>query len=273
MSYSAFVNCTCFQKGKTTPPPHQEYVQFADDGLNINLPSELLDDNEDLYFEMYSEFDKWRSTACPHEDMEYCYENLSNISGMAAFRSFIHQKDNFPVLKKFLPNSNGGCMPAIMAKELLTELEILENQNEVENKIYLIQKNNNNIIAICNEDDFTIFAFFDKVYKYGLDANGFFMLRTDIENNEEVHYEVFRSKYFSIRKSNLSGDIVVVDEKTARRYRSGMVLTNPGENSEQVYYIVEKRQVETNNYYQYLIEPLKKLAQASLETGNAIHWC
>jgi hypothetical protein len=272
MSYSAFVHCTCYQGGKTSPPPYEDYVKFDDDGIDIHIPDALTDDNEDLFYKMYGEFQDWKFNACPHEDMEYCLEHLCNISGMADFRSFINQNDNFPILTQVLPTANGGIVPSHLAPVLLKELELLENQKSFVNKIYLIQKNNNQIKAICDEDNFTIFAFFEN-YKYGIDANGFFMLRTEIENEVEVHYEVFRSKYFSIRKSNFSGDIVIVDEKTAGKYRGGMVLTNPGENSERVYYIVEKRQVETNNYYQYLIEPLKKLAQASLETGNPIHWC
>lgn len=41
MSYSAYVICNCYQNGKTTDPPHKEFLRFDEEGLYLDIPNEL----------------------------------------------------------------------------------------------------------------------------------------------------------------------------------------------------------------------------------------
>ncbi len=102
MSYSAFVICNCFQKGKAIEPPRKEYVKFYEDGLYLDIPENLRKKDEQLVFQIDSDFDKWKNTACVHNEMELCYEYLSNNLGMGEFREVIKRlgcEKRFPNLE------------------------------------------------------------------------------------------------------------------------------------------------------------------------------
>ncbi len=275
MSYSAFVECNCYKEGKTTIPPSQEYVKFTDDGLFLEIPEQLWNENEDDCFKIDNEFDTWKQNACEHEDMEYATEHLCNISGMNAFRQVIaslNKDGKFNTIHEALPTANGGCLKIEKMTDFLNELQLFKKINADETKIKLVDKQTEKLIAICNENDYQLFAFFNINYSYGFDKNGFFVLRSEKENDEEVYYEVFRSSYFSIRSSDRK-NFEIVCEKTIHRFKDAYNLAEQEEFMDRRYYLIKKEITQSNDYYNYIVEPLINLAKASLVTGNPIHWC
>ena len=120
MGYNAAVYCNCYKQGLATEPPHKEHVTIDEDG-SVNISTGHITD-ESKRMEWWVDFDKWMSTACSHNDMDYVHERLANISGMAAFRWLIKELGGdlrFPVLTKYLPTSNSGWLPKQLSNEAL----------------------------------------------------------------------------------------------------------------------------------------------------------
>lgn len=275
MSYSGFVICRCYQDGKTSKPPYEEYVVFDENGLNFDYPYPEKDENWDDFYQKDNAFEDWKSNSCQHEEMEYVDEFLSNSSGMAAFRNALQQSggmDKFPTIITALPTCNGGCMPADKAKKVLEELESFEKCNQKQTKIYLKNKETENVIAICEEDSYSIVALFDKDYRYALDKNGFFILHREIENEEELHYEVFRSKNFRI-VNDAEKKTTIIEENSIQRFRGGIPMEENIEYPSVQNYSIEIKEEQLSDYCSYITKPLRKLLQASIATGNPIHWC
>lgn len=238
MSFSAFVVCNCFQNGKTEKPPHEEYVKFDDDGLYLDIPNEIWKQDEDKVFQMDSEFEKWKNNSCEHEEMELCYEHLSNNLGMADFRSIVKTlggDKKYPTLTKYLPTANGGILPAESANNALQELLELEKEEHQEEKVILIENSTNELKASVNAETYLIFVFtaYNK-YNYGIDNDGFFILENIEENGKEVSYVVFRSKSFRQRQISKE-EFRFIDNKTNNSFFCSVSLHSDEENPQEVY--------------------------------------
>lgn len=275
MSYSGIVICRCYQDGITAKPPYEEYVVFDENGLNIDYPYPDNDQNWDDFYQKDTSFKDWKSNSCQHKDMEFVDEFLTNSSGMAAFRVALQESggvDKFPTIIAELPTCNGGCMSADKAKKVLEELEIFEKSNQKQTKIYLRNTGTDHIIAICEEDSHSIFAFFAKDYCYALDKNGFFILRREIENERELHYEVFRSNNFRI-VNDANKRTTVINQNSIQRFTGAIPLEENIEYPSVQNYNVKIKQEQVSDYCGYITEPLRKLVEGSIATGNPIHWC
>jgi len=120
MGLDAFVRCTCWEtRSVRTPPPHADHVRLDEDGrVTLDLP---WDGNEDKH----SEFDRWLETCCPHPDMDYASEHVSNWGGLRQFQSQLLELgiDQFPTLRDVLPQTNGGRVSAEQSRAALVELD------------------------------------------------------------------------------------------------------------------------------------------------------
>jgi hypothetical protein len=276
MSYSAFVVCNCFQNGKTEKPPHEEYVKFDEDGLYLDVPDEIWRKDEDKVYQMDSEFEKWKNNSCEHDEMELCYEHLSNNLGMSDFRQIVKilgGKQKYPILTEFLPTANGGILPAKFANNALQELVELEKEQHLEERVILIENSTNELKASVNADTYLIFVFtaYNK-YNYGIDNDGFFILENIEEDGKEVSYVVFRSKNFRQRQISKE-EFRFIDNKTNNSFFCSVGLHSNEENPKEVYeFSIKKEKAKIAEEYNYMIEPLKKLTKASVESGNPIHW-
>lgn len=177
-------------------------------------------------------------------------------------------------MNKFLPTANGGILPAEFASEALNELTEFEIERVSENRTLLFEKSTNELIASVNSDTYLIFFFtaFNK-YNYGIDKYGFIILENINENSQEVSYEIFRSKKF-IQKYISKDKFGFIDKKTNNSFICNIGLNPHESNPEKDYeFIIKEENVKVSNEYKYMIEPLKKLILASIESGNPIHWC
>jgi len=277
MSYSAFVVCNCYQKGKTEKPPFEEYVKFDDDGLYIDVPDEFWEKDEDKVFQMESDFETWKNNVCEHDNMDLCSEYLSSHLGMADFRQIVRNnggKKKYPTLTAFLPTANGGVLPAKFAESTFNELLELEKEQCQEERIILLENSTNELKASVNANTYLIFVFtaYNK-YNYGIDKDGFFILENIKENGKEVSYVVFRSKNFIQRKVSKE-EFRFIDKRTNHSFTCAARLHPYEGNSKKDYeFTVKPEEVIIAEAYNYIIEPLKRLTKASMESGNPIHWC
>lgn len=278
MSYSAFVVCRCYQDGKTVQPPHKEYIHFDADGLYLDIPNEIMDKDKERGYKMYSEFDDWKFSSCEHEDMELCNEYLSNNWGMADFRSVIAKEGGekvFPILTKYLPKANGGILPSEFAQDMLDELNKLENTDSLQELAVLREKSTQLLLAsIDSTESFTfVLTAYNKNHAI-IDGDGFIITENkEAEDGELIRYVVFRSKHFTQQRISEKW-FCFTDIDTGEKYECSInLLSDDNEDIRSFEFEVSLEKVRISEKYDYIIKPLKKLALASIETGNPIHWC
>ena len=276
MSYSAYVICNCYKDGKTSEPPHKEFLRFDNDGLYLDIPDELWEKDEDKVYQMEAEFDTWKRTACEHEEMELASESLSNISGMSAFRHIVRElggKDKYPILTEYLPTKNGGVLPSEFAQQLLDELLLLEKEKSIEEKVVLTEKSTGSLKASVNSDTHWLFVFtpYNK-NNYGIDKDGFFILENVNEKGKEISYVMFRSNNF-IQQTISKDRYKFIDILTRKSFECSVKLhPNQEDATDEYEFEVRIERVGIADEYEYMIEPLKRLAKASIISGNPIHW-
>lgn len=221
MSYSAYVVCNCYKDGKTIEPPHKEYLRFDEEGLYLDIPSEIWAKDIEKVHQMDEDFNEWERTACEHEEMKLADEYLSNILGMMAFRYLVQEligKDKLPILAQYLPTANGGILPSEFAQQALDELFLLEKEQTAEEKVMLIEKSTGKLKTSVNSETYRFFVF--TAYNrntYGLDKDGFFILENVNKNGEEISYIVFRSNNF-IQRTISKKYYKLIDIPSGKRY-------------------------------------------------------
>lgn len=210
--------------------------------------------------------------------MELCSERLANISGMAHFKSILSQlggKKKYPILTTYLPTANGGILPAKFASKLLEELSCLEKDKTLEEKLYLTQLPNNQLIASVNASSHVLFVFtpYNK-FHYGISESGFFIIRNEpTHNGTPFPFVMFSSKHFDQHKLN-ENEYLFIDKESEASFNCVSGIEMDKENNDLTSeFILKKKKVAIITEYNYMIEPLKNLAKASIATGNPIHWC
>ncbi|MBL7829786.1 MAG: hypothetical protein JNK41_02065 [Saprospiraceae bacterium] len=275
MGYDAFVTCNCFKEGKTKEPPYKGFMKIDVEGIYLDLDLTYNQD-KDEYLKRHQEFDDWKRTACPHQDMRFASEHLANTSGMEAFKTMLQDfggEKRFPTLTKYLPVSNGGTLPAAYAEKVLKELKDIEQEKTGEKKV-ILRLNTGEIIWSTNENHSFIFIWTgNNRENYGIDKDGFFI----IQNREFLWRRsstlVFRSKNFKqvvLGKNKFQ----FIDNPTKKQYK-GTTNIHPDGKEQAIQdfdFIVDMEVAPLATEYKYIIEPLKRLINASLETGNPIIW-
>src|SRR5215470_12743901 len=110
MGLDAFVRCNCVKEGKAAFPPFMDKVTFDTEGYVELIPSEAANE------ELEQKLDSWQW--CEHEDRKFAREHISNWSGYRFFQQSLGKLgwEHFPNLKEYLPDANGGSLPANIAK-------------------------------------------------------------------------------------------------------------------------------------------------------------
>ncbi|HYG14312.1 MAG TPA: hypothetical protein VEC12_01065 [Bacteroidia bacterium] len=268
MGYDAYVSCNCYREGKTTEPPHKKHLSVETEGLFINLPEKTwyykLFPNK--LYQHYNEFDEWKRTACPHEDMEFASERIANITGMANFRYVVKKlsgKKNLNTLLAQLPEANGGFLPVELAQDFLHDLRRFEESGEQEEIISLTERVSGTVL--WQSDGPFILDGRYKLY-FGLDNNGFY-----IADKQNV---LFRA--WNFRQVTNKDTFTFINNYTGYEFISPRRIYPPEDTGElQKYYDFqcERFSVNVAEEYKYIIDSLIKLCQAALETGNPVIWC
>lgn len=281
MGLDAFVNCTCLRDGKVKNPPFPlELVYFDQDGfLAVRGREEDSRANNILW--------DWREEACEHPNMDIVDERIGNWGGLRFFQDMLLTigEEFFPVLCHELPDVNGGSLPAEMAGRALQELEVFDRMINSCQITCLIDIDTGEVIRqqlqhFCGD------FFFSPLGRMRLNNDEF-----EIVVDDSI---LFRARRFeqhfidTLREdSNYTGHVLFFNLDNGTEYQTTMVLTGDTipwpdgrmENDAGIVHFsyphflaIETRKDNAENYH-YLTSALRIVFQASVETGNPVHWC
>jgi len=270
MGYDASVNCNCYKDRKTIAPPYEELIIFSEDKFDIDIEY-LFESDKDEYWNRFNQFSDWLKTACPHENMEIVSVRLANIGGMADFKYFIKTNgghSRFPVLSTQLPESNVGFMPIKFNQAMLNEINDIENDTKVFEKNVL--KIDEEIIWKLDKEATGVFKVFSSgtIY-FGLNKNGFYIEKHSkllwfnrskvvFSSSNFIQIQIEKEKYlFKDKNSNyqiICNYPIIENENKEINFRTTVEFISVGD------------------VFDYILDPLKKLLLASIETNNPINW-
>jgi hypothetical protein len=270
MGLDAFVRCNCFELGLTSAPPIPREELFIDEEGYISStkassawPTMSFDEYSNEFGEVDDRIREWEENCCVHPEMDYCSEWMGNWYAVRFFEGLVEQLGNeeFPVLSTIIPEGNGGIFPAKKAQAALEELECFLSRVSEMHQVSLIDVH-------TGDRAYSYIAVWGGVFMYafnqqvGLDENGLFVI--ELPSGREV----FRSRHMS--------QSIIDEEKRAR-----LICLESGTECDIFSAIgVDKVNREmkleilpVQDYQLTTAHALKRLLQASLETGNPIQWC
>lgn len=129
MGLDAYVACSCYRDGLTSEPPvPRDQLMIDECGDVVPIDEDACDDH------FWDVFHPWQDTACRHERMQFVGEWIGNVMGIAWLRSVTANLDEerFPVLAPVLTGLSGlmdSHLPAVVARRALSELVALLEEN------------------------------------------------------------------------------------------------------------------------------------------------
>ncbi|MBZ0275863.1 MAG: hypothetical protein K8I60_06955 [Anaerolineae bacterium] len=275
MGLDASVMCNCYQEGKTTPCPFPEHFHIDGDGFPaLNLPYDHHEAESDA-------FDQWLATCCEHPYMEHTALYISNWKGYRSFKEALEQIgwEHFPTLRRCLPESNQGTVTAEASAKALKELEAFKIRGNAVRKTFLINSETDEIIGASTAAYGGKFGWNGRTgMNIGFDEQGFF-----IQDAWEFNREIFRAMRFEQRIIESDAldrprQFEYVDLATGRTFLCSTpvrVFVEAGDGQLHQEYPhqmhVEQRMVGAT-YHDYILEPLTKIFEASVATGNPVRW-
>ena len=283
MGLDAAVMCNCIKEGLKIPERFKRYFEIDEEGypaLTLPYPG-----NEDIHLE----FDNWLSAGCPHPNMDFVNERVSNWPGVRLFQEFLQNlsSDVFEIILDEIPNVNGGLVPPYRAEKMLYALQKFKDTNQSLEKTVLVDSHSGYIIFeyIPAYEGKMILSGREGI-NLGISKDHFF-----IENLNGII--LFSSKKF---------EQIIIDQKKTENYlESPVVYKDCGTGAsfkcttaicgEQIpwpdgewqnkkgkvrFKYPKKLQIRsvirTINDYFYIVEPLIKVCEASIKTKNPIRW-
>jgi hypothetical protein len=284
MGLNASVMCKCLTEGKSQPPPFADEVRIDAEGyLSVDLPYEGNEEKHHL-------FERWLSSACEHPDMELVSEYISNWGGYRAFQQALEVAgwEHFSTLKVELPEANGGLTATSAASKMLKELRYFAEQTDLGSRTVLVDTGSGEELQQYIAAYEGVFIWGASGVEIGIDERGFFIRVA----GRGVSGEVFRSKRFEQRiiKGGLlkrfrrtmveyvdldTGERFVCREAVGRpvRWPNGQIQNEKGEMRLDYPVRMEMMSRERKaSDFEYILKPLRKICEASMETGNPIRW-
>lgn len=270
MGYDAYVRCNCYKEGKIEKPYFSEYLIETEDGFELNLPKNILDD-EILSEKIENDFDNWEYNACEHEYMEYFNCRIANAGGIGwlfGAIKYINKFENIPLLMSYINDCNGGYLSYENIQNFKKEIDIFKKYGGVPIHEFRYINENNNValndtVSFNIEDEkYTLFSKNDiEIYI----INGIFYIT---ENNKIV----FQANNFLIYKQKY--DFIYENILTKKKYICKYVFENRCFEK----YVKNKFTFKKNTDYfverfDCFVEDFYDLIKASIEMKNPIIWC
>lgn len=269
MGLDAFVRCRCWQDGRTTtaPVPEDLIVEDGEGYLTFSMPYEGHEDQ-------HHSVDRWiRNGACPHKHMDLVSERIANWSGYRLFQSALEAAGtaNFPTLSAELPNNNGGMLPPTSASAALVEIDLFRAQSEVGTETILIDASTGETLITGVPSYNGVFIWDGRTkHNFALDADAGLTI-TDTSTDPES--EIFRARNFT-QKQSWRGGTWFTDLDTGQRTRiPARAPINPEESPNYPRRLRVQNSPVTPDQFAYILNPLTRVLQASVETGNPVVWC
>jgi hypothetical protein len=285
MGLDATVSCNCFKEGRTTQPPiPPDWLYLDDEGYWSCRP-----EHEAEY--SWPEFYRWKQTCCEHEGMNYARERISNWAGYRLFQEALEKIgwDNFPILRSELPSVNGGMMFPEAARQALLELDLFRRAGEIGRNAALIDTRTGFLI-------FEHVAAYEGVFVYGgrspMEAGvgeRAFFIRERASGNilfratrigqkllDPVHEGQAYEGRVEFRDLDTMQTLVcpIVVPGCPKPWADGRIQNDRGEvrfNPSDGFH-VELRMLDPT-HFDYAVNPLARVFEASVATGNPVRWC
>lgn len=271
MGISAKVTSNCYQEGKTTPCPFPE--EFEIDEVRGPILNIKYIGNE----QKYKRFWDWLKTCCDYPDMLRANEFISSWRDYYTFRDALLSvgKEHFPMLLDNLPDGDErGITTADLSAKALGELAYFQSLEYVDESAVLVDTERNQDVS-KGSNVLGGALTMDRVsgFDLGFDDEGFF-----VRDRWELNRELFRAK--RVQQILLNPEDMYVEYKdldSDKIFRCsapfGQIIT--GEDGLPRAYLkdfhIEMRPVPPSRFA-YILDPLTRVFEASVETGNAVRW-
>jgi hypothetical protein len=257
MGMDAYVRCNCWEQGKCSPPP----VPVVANGSFMNPVhrDDLSDEENDELAELVID---WQETACEHLMMDYAHEHIGTWSGYHHFCYGLERVgwNFFPSLHQELPQHNGGETYPENARKCVAELDVFERLIHLTTSTMLIDSENGETIHSYLTGFEEAYSWSnDKTLIFGFDPEGFFIRQADTQQ------ALFRATRVEQREHPSGVEYVNVD--TEERFIA------PSKAMQNVRLLHVETRPSSIDDFKYQFEALKRVFQASVETGNPVNWC
>ncbi|MDN4594261.1 hypothetical protein [Polycladomyces subterraneus] len=269
MGLDAVVYCNCFREGITEPPPEaiRPYIVTDEEGYpDLDLPMEY--ERFDEYLAM---FDEWLGSCCPHPNLWYADERITDWEGYTRFLQVLEQAgwQRFPALYEALPSGNEGRTDAALARRALEELNNVRQGTDLGTGVLLMDGETGEMLYLHNSDAVSFLGWNGQDRTaIGLDEEGFFVGKL-AERDLKVEKILFRSIRFE-QKRKSDGEGVLFQDLHSGAHILSTLSIQDGERLPRMLQ-VEKRMISGKDF-DYILQPLINLFQASAETGNPVIW-
>ena len=273
MGLDAAVSCTCFQRGRIVSPFPDHTIMDEEGWLTLDFPLRGHEDEYDI-------FEEWLNTGtvCEHPGMKYCNVHLSNWGGYRSFQAALEEAGwkHFPTLHTYLPNLNGGRLPASAAGTALEELKTFTELYTGSVPVLVHAETG----ALEEEGEFGIYSDSpqeDFGYVVGMDRDGVYVGVLSQPSHISSHSPQisFRSRHFEQRVApNQEDQPWAPYEVVLRDLVTGESCVSPHAVTRVLHSCtlrVEQRTQRADSYT-YILEPLEQVLLAALETGSPVRW-
>ncbi len=266
MGLDAYVPCRCLADGLIGEPPVDWALLEIDEGL-LRVRDDT--DGPDVDREAYNELrkldgilEKWKRSCCPHPGLKLYSDRVGNWSGVRTFQFYVQCFDHgeLSLLNDLIPNANGGSVEPHQSAQALGMLDQLlraavgqvawfMSDSRTGDDVYPYHPTYGGILALSQD------------VRSGFDPEGVFVREGDVE--------VFRAMRVEQRIVGHSGKRPIV-RFTAD---NGEVYTSTGigfgRNEEHDWQVVSRPLTAEDIP---CVDVLRRLFQASVETGNPVYW-
>lgn len=271
MGLDASVTCACFRQGRIVSPFPAHTMIDEDGELALDFPE--LGHEED-----YAQFYEWLATGavCEHPGMEYATVHISTWGGVHQFQAALEEAgwELYPTLHAYLPEANGGHLPASAASAALVELQ---NFKESYTTSVPVLVNVETGVLELEEGFYTVSGDYSPGVSgniVGMDQDGVY-----VEVSTPPPVRSFRSRHFEQQvvpaqddRSRARHEIVFRDLESGESCVSPHYVTRPFQPfALRVELRVESR-TQRADRFAYILEPLEQILQAARETGNPVRW-
>jgi hypothetical protein len=254
MGLDAFVPCHCWEDGLTADPPvDRSWIARSDGMLDLAFPH---DD------ELWSEFAAWTHGGRSHVDMEVAAEHIGNWSGYRQFQWALGAAgwERFPVLRRVLPDSNGGEVSPVDSAAALGELAEFAGAGLVGVQVELYDGTSGAVIA-TESPAYGYRFIMSPECAVGLDAAGLFVIGKPSEQ------EIFRARRTGQRlvddgRASLSD----LDHPERGEVVVPCVIADGAE-----LLLTRSRPCHAHDFA-FTVEALAKVFAASVEFGSPVFW-
>ncbi len=275
MGITASVSCNCYKEGKTTPCPFgDEFIYNASQMPALETPFNI---DEDEAQERYRKFRVWLTTCCEHPDMNDTLAFIASWKGHQAFIEAVealNDPKSFSLLLSHLPDGDDGVTSPELAQKMLDEIALFEARQSTLSHAVLMDTERGDVVSMGSQVLNGVLTMDRQTgYDIGFNAEGFF-----IRDRWEMNRVLFIAKRVEQRMLLPEHQQVeYVDLETGRSF----VCNTPfgkwynGEDGVPRMYLqhfhIEDRPAESGRFA-YVTDPLRRVLQASVRTGNPVRW-